>query len=168
MSLSSLMGILHQYAGSSAANPPPNAEKDFEQVSQSAPQQHLAGGLVQAFRSDQTPPFPQMLSALFANSNGPQRAGILNQLFGSLGKGAGAAGLLGGLSHLFQSGSQVTPEQAQQVSPESVQQLAQHAEKNNPSIVEQASNFYAQHPTLVKALGAGSLALIMSHMSQKS
>jgi hypothetical protein len=124
--------------------------------------------LAQAFRSDQTPPFPQMLSTLFANSNGQQRAGILNQLLGSVGQGAGAAGLLGGLSHLLQGGSQISPEQAQQVSPEAVQQLAQHAEKNNSSIVDQASSFYAQHPTLVKALGAGSLALIMSHMSQRS
>jgi hypothetical protein len=168
MSLSSLMGILQQYTGSGATNPPANAEKDFEQVSQSAPQEHIAGGLAQAFRSDQTPPFPQMLSTLFANSNGQQRAGILNQLLGSVGQGAGAAGLLGGLSHLLQGGSQISPEQAQQVSPEAVQQLAQHAEKNNSSIVDQASSFYAQHPTLVKALGAGSLALIMSHMSQKS
>jgi hypothetical protein len=168
MSLSSLMGILQQYAGSSPSNPPANAEKDFDQVSQGASQQHLAGGLAEAFRSDRTPPFPQMLSTLFSNSNGQQRAGMLNQLLGAAGQGAGAAGLLGGLSHLLQGGSQVSPEQAQQVSPETVQQLAQHAEKNNPSIVDQASSFYAQHPTLVKALGAGSLALIMSHMSQKS
>jgi hypothetical protein len=34
--------------------------------------------------------------------------------------------------------------------------------------MEQAGNFYAQHPTLIKALGAGSLALIMSRMSQRS
>jgi hypothetical protein len=168
MSLSSLMGILQQYAGSGASNPPPNAEQDFDKVSQNASQQHLAGGLAQAFRSDGTPPFPQMLSTLFSNSNGQQRAGILNQLLGSVGQGAGAAGLMGGLSHLLQGGSQVSPEQAQQVSPDTVQQLAAHAEKNDPSIVDQASSFYAQHPTLVKALGAGSLALIMSHMSQKS
>jgi hypothetical protein len=61
----------------------------------------------------------------------------------------------------------VTPEQAEQIPPETVQQLAAHAEKQNPSIVDQASEFYAQHPTLVKALGAGSLAPIMSHLSKK-
>jgi hypothetical protein len=62
----------------------------------------------------------------------------------------------------------VTPEQAQQVPPEAVHQLAEQAQKNDPSIVDRASGFYAQHPTLVKALGAGSLALIMSHMSRRS
>jgi len=30
---------------------------------------------------------------------------------------------------------------------------------------EIASNFYAQHPTLVKAIGAGALALLMSKIS---
>jgi len=44
---------------------------------------------------------------------------------------------------------------------------AEHAAKQNPSIVDQASEFYAQHPTLVKSLGAASLALIMSHLSKK-
>jgi hypothetical protein len=60
----------------------------------------------------------------------------------------------------------VSPEQADQIPAETVQQLAEHAQKQNPSIVDQAGQFYAQHPTLVKALGAGSLALIMSHLSQ--
>jgi hypothetical protein len=48
-----------------------------------------------------------------------------------------------------------------------VQQLAEHAQKQNPSIIDQASQFYSQHPTLVQALGAGSLALIMSHLSKR-
>jgi hypothetical protein len=45
--------------------------------------------------------------------------------------------------------------------------LAEHAEKQNPSIVDQASQFYAQHPTLVKTIGAGALALVMSHLSRR-
>ncbi len=35
------------------------------------------------------------------------------------------------------------------------------------SVVDMASQFYAQHPTLIKSLGAGALALIMSHMSRR-
>jgi hypothetical protein len=60
----------------------------------------------------------------------------------------------------------VTPQQAQQVSPQQVQVLAQQAAKKNPSIVDQAASFYAQHPTLVKTIGAGALALLMSRISQ--
>jgi|SRR4051812_26744354 len=164
MGLLDIVKTLQQYSGASAAAPPATTHEDYENVAQSASQSQLADGLSQAFRSDQTPPFPQMLSTLFRNSNGQQQAGIVNQLLGALGPSAGA-GILGGL---LGGGSQITPEQAQQVSPEAVHQMAEQAQKQNPSIVDQASSFYAQHPTLVKALGAGSLALIMSHMSRRS
>jgi len=169
MSLSNLMGLLQQYANPATANNE-NVEQDFQQVSQTASQSHLAGGLAEAFRSNQTPPFAQMVSTLFSNSNGQQQAGILNHILGSLGPGA-ASGVLGNLmggAPQLGAASQITPEQAQQVSPEAVHELAQQAEKNDPSIVDKASEFYSQHPTLVKALGAGSLALIMSHMSRNS
>jgi hypothetical protein len=165
MSLSNLMGILQQYANPAASNTG-NAEQDFDQVSQTAAQSHLAGGLSEAFRSTQTPPFPQMLSTLFSNSNGQQQAGILNRLLSSVDPAA-ASGILGNVLGGGAS-SQITPEQAQQVPPETVHQLAEHAQQNDPSIIDQAGSFYAQHPTLVKALGAGSLALIMSHMSRGS
>ena len=166
MPLSDFLGILNQYRGASAVSPPATVEQDYSQVAQSAPQAHLASGLAEAFRSNDTPPFGQMLSTLFSNSNGQQRAGILNQ-FLAVGPGVLASGGFSSLAGLLRGGDNVTPEQANQIPPETVQQLAEHAEKQNPSIVDRASEFYAQHPTLVQALGAGSLALIMSHLSKK-
>ena len=169
MPLSDFLGVLQQYRGASAVAPPPTTEQDYSEVAQNAPQSHLAGGLADAFRSNETPAFGQMLGTLFSNSNGQQRAGILNQLLGSVGPSLLASGGLSNLTGLLRGGnSTVSPEQANQISPETVQQLAEHAEKQNPSVVDRASEFYAQHPTLVQALGAGSLALIMSHLSQKS
>jgi len=164
-----IFDILNQYRDASPSTPPPNVENDFAQVAESAPTPHLASGLAAAFRSDQTPPFGQMLGNLFTHSNGEQRAGILNQLLGAIGPAGLASGGLRSLAGLFggRPTTTVTPEMANQVSPEAVQQLADHAEKQNPSIVDQAGEFYAQHPTLVKAIGAGSLALIMSHLSRK-
>jgi hypothetical protein len=47
-----------------------------------------------------------------------------------------------------------------------VRQLAEHAEKRDPSVVERAGEFYAQHPTLVQGLGAAALALIIRHVSR--
>ncbi len=167
MALSDLLNVLQHYGDASASSPPPNTEQDFSKVAQAAPQSHLAAGLAEAFRSDQTPPFGQMVSNLFGQSNGQQRAGILNQLLGSAGPGLSSV-LGGALGGLLTPGSQVTPEQAQQVPPETVQKLAEHAQQNSPSIVDQASQFYAQHPQLVQGLGAGALALIMSHMSKRS
>ena len=166
MSLSNLVGLLQQYAGSSASNPPPNAQQDFQKVAQAAPQEHLASGLAEAFRSNQTPAFPEMLANLFSQSNGQQRAGLLSQLMGSVGPLAGS-GIASSLGGLFQSGGNISPQQAEQVTPDQVRQLADHASQKNPSIIDQASQFYAQHPTVVQGLGAGALALIMSHISKK-
>lgn len=164
MSLFDLGNMLRSYTDANASAPPPNVEQDFQQAAQSAPQEHLAGGLASAFRSDQTPPFPSMLSNLFGQSNGQQRAGILNELLATAGPS-----LAGGLLQQFTGmrGGQVTPEQAQQVQPAALQQLAQHAQQQDPSVVDRAGSFYAQHPTLVQGLGAGALALVMSHLSKQ-
>ena len=158
--------LLQRYKGASATTPPPDATADFSKVAQQAPPSAIATGVAEAFRSDNTPPFGQMLSGLFGQSDGAQRAGILNQLIAAAGPGAGA--LLGGLAGSA-SGARptVTPEQAQQVSPEVVSQLADHAAKQDPSIIDRAGEFYSQHQTLVKTLGVGALTVIMSHLSQR-
>ncbi len=137
----------------------------FDQATQSAPQASIAGALAHAFNSDQTPPFEQMLGGLFAQSTPEQKAAMLNHVLAGvapavLSKVAG--GQLGGLL----TGGTITPEQAQQISPDAVQEMAQHAAKHDSSIVDMAANFYAQHPTLVKSIGAGALAILMSKMNK--
>jgi hypothetical protein len=79
----------------------------------------------------------------------------------------GTAGL-GGLAALLQKDGTVSSQQAQELSPETVQVLAQKASQTNPSIVDKAAEFYAQHPALVKGIGAGALALLMSHLSGRT
>jgi hypothetical protein len=73
-----LGGMLQQYAGSGQATH--STEDDFERASQLAPRDALSSGLSEAFRSQNTPPFPNMLGQMFGNSNGMQRANILNTL----------------------------------------------------------------------------------------
>jgi hypothetical protein len=170
-----LQSVLTQYAGGNTPGPanPQDVEQHFSQVAAVAPQSSLAEGLAAAFRSNQTPAFGEMLGTLFSQSNGDQKAGILNQLMASVPPGtlqsllgSGAAG--GALGSLLQSGTtNVTPDQAQQVSPEAVQQLAAHAEKHDPSVVDTASQFYAQHSTLIKTLGGAAMALALSHIAQR-
>jgi hypothetical protein len=63
MALSDLLNVIQQYSGASASNPPANTHEDFSKVAQTAPQTHLAGGLAEVFRSDQTPPFPEMMGS---------------------------------------------------------------------------------------------------------
>jgi hypothetical protein len=162
MGLGNLMGTLESMAGGSG-----NLEQAFSQAAGNAGQGGLASALSQAFQSDQTPPFAQMVGSLFGNSNPDQKAGLLNQLAQSVGPQLMASGALGSLGNLLGSGQQITPEQAAQVDPAAVQQAAEHAQQHNPSIVDEASGFYAQHPTLVQGLGAAALGLMMSHLTKK-
>lgn len=165
----SLMDLLKQYAGGSGPASEADVHEHFDQAAQSVPRSAMAEALSHAFRSDQTPAFGQMIGSMFSQSNGEQKAGMLNQLLSSVGPGALASMAGGGmLSRLLTGGaSQLTAEQAQTVSPETVRQLASHAERNDPSIVDKASAFYAQHPTLVKTLGAAVLSIAMTKLAQR-
>ena len=165
--MTSIMNLLQRYSGATPENAPASVQEDFKQVAQEAQTDHLASGLNDAFRSDQTPPFENMVASLFGASNGEQKAGILNQLLGSIGPSLLSSDLLAGLSQDLGSAKMVTPLQAEKVQPEAVQELAKQAQQQDPSIIDRASSFYAQHPTLVQGLGAGALALIMSHMSNR-
>jgi hypothetical protein len=167
-----LGNLLQQYAGSHPANPD-QAENDFEQVSQNAPRADLAQGVTEAFRSDQTPPFSQMVGQLFNNSDSGQRAGMLNQLLGSIGPGVlssiagGALGsLFGGQGNNQGAAPRVTPEQASTMTPEQVQQIAEKAQQENPGIMDRMGEFYAEHPQLVKGLGGAALAIALGRMAQ--
>jgi hypothetical protein len=165
-------GMLQQYTGATADKAPASTVQDFEQVSTAAPKPSLAEGLSEAFRSDQTPPFGNMLSHLFGQSNGQQQAGLLNTLISAAGPGVLASALaraggpsLGGL--LAGGQKQITPEQASQIPPDAIHEIATQAEKQDPSIVDKVSAYYAEHPTLIKTLGAGALAVVMGKMANK-
>jgi hypothetical protein len=166
-----LGNLLKQYttSGGAAAQPAPDVHAHFDQVAQAAPLSAIADGLSAAFKSDKTPAFGQMLSTLFNNSSGDQKAGMINELLSSVNpdtlkqvlSSAGLAGVLGA------AGTQVTPDQAQKLSPEVVQQLATHAEKTNPSVVDSVSSFYAQHSTLIKTLGGTALTVALAKVAER-
>jgi hypothetical protein len=167
--ISAVQHIVEKYSGQTGgtAAAPADPHHDFQQVTQAAPQDVVAGGISQAFRSDQTPPFPEMVSNLFRNSDPNQRAGLLERLMHSIGPRALATlPGLGGLSSMF-GGGNVTPEQASRVSPEQVQQMAAHAQGQNPSVVDQVSNFYAQHPQVMKAAGGLALTIALQHILKR-
>ena len=164
-----LLDILQQYAGTAAATSGDTASH-FDEVAQHAPPGDLGAGIAAALRSDATPPFGQLVGNLFGNGNSQQQAGMLNQILQTLGPAA-LSGLAGGaLGRIFGSGgvpSTITPQQASQLSPSDVSAIAANAEKQDPSIVDRLGDFYAQHPTLVKTLGAAALGIAMSHMSSR-
>jgi hypothetical protein len=146
-----------------------NAEQHFDQAAQQASPGDLGAGLAAAMRSDQTPPFGDMVGQLFGQSNGAQQAGMLNQILASL--GPAAAGAIGGgaLSRVLQPGqTQITPEQASQLSPDEVAQIAAHAEQQRPGIVDEVSHFYAQHAGLIKVLGGTALMVALAKMKENA
>ncbi len=142
----------------------------FDKVSGAVPHGTLAEGISHVFNSDQTPPFEQMLGGLFGQSSPDQKAALLNQVLSGLGPAAGnvlgGLGGLGGLAGVLQGGGTVSPTQAQAISPETIEALARKAREINPGIVDAVSGFYAKNPQLVKAIGAGALALLMTRLSK--
>jgi hypothetical protein len=164
--------VLQNYSQGSQSADPNAVESHFNQVAQAAPQTDLADGLSAMFHSDQTPPFAQMIGQLFSNSNPQQRANLLNTLLSS-GAASGILAQLGtaaGISlpaGLGTTTAPITPETAQQITPEMVQEAAAHAQQHDPSIVDRVAQIYAEHPTLVKTLGAAALSIALAHLSNR-
>jgi hypothetical protein len=176
-------GVLDRYAEGGAPRPPDAAvHEDFDRFAQAAPPDAVADGLSAAFRSDQTPPFPQMASQLFGRANSAQRVNILNMLLTTVGplvvqqilarrqRGTPASGQGGVLGQILRGGSgapQVTPQAADQLDPQDVEEIAKEAEKKDPSVIDKISQVYAQQPQLVKMLGGAALAIVLGRMAQK-
>lgn len=150
-------GLLQQIESQGNEHVPPEAQAQFQQIAQSAPPQVLSQGIADAFNSDHTPPFGQMVGHLFGHADNQQKTGIIGALLGSLGAAAHPA--------LTQAGvDDASPTQATQMTPEQVQQIATQAKQANPGIVGTMSDFYAQHPVLVKSLGAAAMAIVLGRM----
>ena len=166
--VSGINDLLKQYNGVRPQEAPDTVEDDFDQFTQAGPPAAVSDGLAAAFRDDRTPPFPNMLGQLFEQSNGQQRASILNTLISALGPAvlsqilsrmgqgggstagggaAGGGGLGGGLGGILDSimggsaggGAQQTP----QVTPEQAEQIS-------PEAVEQvAAEAEKQDPSII-------------------
>jgi len=164
--LDQLGGILSQY---SSPNPPQeNATAHFQEVATQVPRPQLGGLLSNLFGSPETGSFGDNISQMFSQSDPQQKAGILNRLLQAAG-GAGALSSLGLNLPGLGSGADtsISPAQAQQVSPATVKDVANHAQQQNPGIVEQAGDFYSHHPQLVQALGTGAAIWAMQRMLKR-
>ena len=168
-----LMDILKQYGASAPSSASDDIHQHFDNVVQAAPTAVVGQGVADAFRSDATPEFGQMVGQMFGRSNPQQQAGVLNQLLQSLGPGllsTLAGGVLGRLTAPSADGAvtaQVTPQQAAQLTPEQVQEIAAQAEKHDPTVLDKVGGFYAEHPQLVKTLGSAALAIALASMSNR-
>lgn len=166
-----LMDTLRQYANPAAAVDSQATTEHFDQVARSAPSDVVGQGVADAFKSDNTPPFGEMVGQLFGRSTPQQQAGAVNQMLGSIGPGALAA--LGGgiLGRMFGKSDgappQLSPEQATQLTPQQVQDMATHAEQHDPGVMDKLGTFYASHPELVKTLGTAALTVALATVAKR-
>jgi len=140
-----LLDSLAQAIGNKQGSP------QFSDIAQDAPNDVLAKGITAAFNSDQTPAIGNMVSQLFAQSNGAQQAGMLNQLMTSLGPAVMGSLAGGTLAKVMTPGqAQITPAQASQLTPQQVQ--------------DQLGAFYAEHRGLINTLGGIAATVAMMKM----
>lgn len=160
-----LNDILNRYLG---GTDPGQAADDFHHVAQNVPPDVLSKGLSAALGSSETPAAGAMVSQMFGASTPEQRAAMLNRLIAALGPAAGGilGGALGQANAAAGTAPSVTPQQASQVSPQQVEDVVTRAQQHSPGIVDSLSDFYAQHPGLVKTLGGAALAIAMAKISR--
>jgi hypothetical protein len=157
--------------------PPPQVLEDFDRVAHEASAEDIEVGLEEAFNSDVTPPFEQMVGQLYDRSDDDQRAEVLNEILGSLGgqnpaMNAVGGGVLGGalgglLRRAGQGRPRVSPADARTIPARDIEIAAAEARRRNPGIVQSISRFYARNPQLVQVLGQAALSILMSGMARR-
>jgi len=163
------VSMLTQQLRNAGSGPvPPSAQDRFHQLAGAMPAETLSRGLTEAFNARNTPDFGDMVARMFGQANPEQKTHIVNRLLAGMGPLANNVLSSLGLHELVGDNAAVPPvvstEQAAKLLPSQAQELATHAKSVNPGIVESMSNFYAQHPVLVKSLGAAALAIILSQI----
>jgi hypothetical protein len=172
-----LLDFLNRY-DSRQDVPPPQVLQDFDRVAHEASAEDIEVGLEDAFNSDVTPPFEQMVGQLYDKSDDDTRAEVLNEILGSLGGGQNAAmgavggGVLGGalgglLRRAGQGRPRISPADARTIPARDIEIAAAEARRQNPGIVQSVSRFYARHPQLVQVLGQAALSILMSGMARR-
>ena len=110
----------------------------------------------------------QIVADMFEKASPEQRAAILNSLTEKLGPGA-LAGVAGGVlaGHEGATTPAVTADKATQITPAQVRDVVTTARTaDEPGVFDRVSDFYSQHPDLVKTLGAGALMIALARMKQ--
>ncbi|MDF3036478.1 MAG: hypothetical protein K0S28_1752 [Paucimonas sp.] len=171
-----IAGILRQYAQPGALQEN-NIEGHFEQVARELPMEDVSLGLKEAFLSERTPSFADLVGLLFRQANPQEKAGMLSHLLrgmpspgiASLLGGGGASSPIGGVLAMAGSGEiiNVSEAAASQIEPEQFEEIAHRAEQETPEIVEHMSAFLATNPALAKMLGNGPLSLALEKIAQR-
>ena len=161
--MDSVKTLLAQYSGGSPSDE--DAASHFDQLAQSAGPVMLASGISAAMRSDQTPAFGDIVSQLFANGTGTQKAGMLSALLSAASPDQRAQ--LAGMFTGAPANLSLNEQHVSALSPQDVASIAKKVEAQNPGIIDTMSSFYAQHPMLVKTLGTAAMMIAMRKIAEQ-
>jgi len=129
----------------------------------------LRRGLATAFRSQQTPPFPEIIARAFARLRLAQRVRVLKCMLRSVGPLAfpvvGAGVFVQCIARAGWDGLSVTTEDALRVSGAQVMDLARYVEQANPRVIEQVSAILARDPNVLALIGASVAAVALASRS---
>jgi hypothetical protein len=161
--LEDVKGILSQYTAGASPSGDPGAH--FQEVARSVETDTLTQGIAAAMRSDQTPPFAQIVSQLFASGSSDQQSAMVNTLLSSITpeQRATISAAIPGLGG-DPAGAGGRPAAT---TPASIRKLAQQAEKQDVGIIDKMSALYAAHPTLVRTLGSTAMMIAMRKIAER-
>lgn len=163
------MGLLDILQEAQQALSGGTADNHLDRLAQHASPEEIGSGLAAAMRSDQTPPFGNMVGQLFGQSSASQQAGLLNQIVATLGPAAASALAGGVLGRVLVPGqTQITPDQASQLTPAQVSEIAAHAQQQHAGIIDSVGRFYAEHSGLIKTLGGTALMIALAKMKENA
>ena len=157
-----LFDVLQQIINSARAPEP----HQIDQITREASRDDLKSSVGEALRSKETPQLSQIVADMFERASPQDRADILNTLVEKLGPGA-LAGVAGGAlaGHEGANAPAVTVDKATTITPDQVRDVVTTARRaDEPGVFDRVSDFYAQHPDLVKTLGAGALMIALARM----
>ena len=166
-----MMDILGRYAEGRPSIRSSDVEHDFEEIVHEAGPGTLEEGIAEAFRSDETPPFEDMVAQLFERSDAQTRAGLLDNLLAGLGPNALVAlggGALSDVLRRYLAGARVAPERAAVVDSGQVREAARLARRQSPGVLERVSRFYARHPDQIRNLDKVAMGIALSRMAQNT
>lgn len=160
--LDSMKDMLAQYTSGTGTG---NAEADFHKLAQSVDAGTLAHGIAEVMRSDQTPPFAQIVAQLFVNASTDQKSAMVKALLSAV--PVDQQGQLAAMLGAPAPGTASSGVPATMPSKDAIAKIAQKAEQTGAGVIEAMSNFYAQHPALVETLGSAAMVIAMRKIAER-
>jgi hypothetical protein len=158
--LDQLAPLLQQYTGGQPAQTEAAAHSHYDQIAEAVPVHQLAPTIGPALGTLPLDEVRNRISASATQMTAPQRGSLVQTMLAGLGPNVASVLATLGLDPTLEN----NPAQATGADAGA---LAAHVRQERPEIFNQAMAVYAQHPMLVKMLGAMAIAKIAQQLTQR-